>query len=709
MASVVGLTAAPEVSVSTSERGLVNFVSNNELDRLADEEARAKKPKEEEIESNPLVRYVRTMFDGAKVARQETETKMLATLRAIKGEYEPDKLQAIRSFGGSADFIRLTQYKVRDAEAWIMDIINPYGDKTWNIEPTPLADIPPNIAEIMKSKLRARMVQQTISAVTTQGGEFDSATLSQQMEDMEKAVTNKVKKKVQEIANQRANGMRLKILDQFEEGGWNQAFKACVNDLTRMKSCILKGPVFKKVRSLKWEQSNDGKYNPAVSNETIPTFARVSPFDWYPSSNSSHVDDGDAIELEHIKISDLKKVRSAPGYNTKVIDEIIATYPDGFKEDISTDTERRDLEKDNTINYVSTDIIYDMLNFWGEVPGSLLIEYGKKEDNGEDIEADEYYSVNIKVINNQVIKDPVINPDPLGLKPYNITSFVKNNDSQWGESPGDLMDDIQGICNASVRALINNIAISSGPVIEIDVDRLAPGESGDLWPHKKILTTSKKMQEGHAIQFYQAKLLAQELLTVYEKFKRESDDLVVPSYGRTNIGGAGRTSSGLAMLMSAAARNIKLAIYNIDQDLVIPVVNKLFNYNMLFIDDDSIKGDIHVKARGTGGVIAKEQIAVRRNEFRSTLRPTDEQLIGAKGLAYILAKTIESLDMNIDEAMPGYSEIKELEDMAPPPIPPGGATAPGSPPRPATLDVAGGPAGGADEASLFREEPREES
>jgi hypothetical protein len=267
------------------------------------------------------------------------------------------------------------------------------------------------------------------------------------------------------------------------------------------------------------------------------------------------------------------------------------------------------------------------------------------------------------------------------------------------------MEDIQGICNATVRALLNNIAISSGPLTEVDSGRLAAGETGEIWPHKRLMTTNKNMAEGPAVRFYQANLLATELLGVYDRFKKEADDIVVPSFGRTDVGGAGRTASGLALIMGAAARNIKLAVLNVDQDIVIPKLQKLFDGNMLFIDDDSIKGDIRVKARGTAGVIAKEQLAIRRNEFRASLTPEDKELIGTPGLAYILKKTMESLEFDISKSMPAAEDLENLDALTPPPtLPETGNQAPGEVPqeKPRILDVAGGDAGGPVETSTAR-------
>lgn len=684
--------------------GLVKVLNNTQLDRIENEKQEANSPVVTKPNVHELAGYVRAFFINAKYARLEVEQKMLAILEQIKGVYDPRKLAAIKAYGGSDDFIRLTQHKIRDTEAWIVDMTNPYGDATWSIEPTPIADIPADVLYEMKSKLRKRLLQQTIDAATMQGIQFNTEMLMQKMASIEKLVTEEVKKESQEYAKQRAANMQRKILDQLEEGNWNESLRACINDLSRLKSCILKGPIFKRVPTLSWEQEDSGNWKVIVDIKTTPMFNRVSPFDWFPSAKSNNISQGDIIELEHISVSDLEEVVDLPRYNSLVIRNILRDFPTGYKEDMSVDISRQQLEKDNVVSDAAVNVTYDMLNYWGKVKGELLIKSGMVSDNVNVILPNKYYSINIKTINDQTIKEPTINPDPLGNKPYSVTSFIKSNDSQWGDCPAELMTDIQSICNAAVRALINNIAISSGPLVEEDVDRLAEGETGKIWPYKTILTTNKKMAIGPAVRFYQAKLLAGELLATYEKFKKEADDLVVPAYGPGNLGGAGRTSSGLAMSMSASARNIKLAVHNIDQDMTLPAVKRLFNFNMIYSADNSIKGDIHVKARGISGVIAKEQLAIRRNEFRATLRPVDEQLIGSAGLAYILRKNIESLDMDVDKAMPGYADLEKQNALTPPPVPPGETKGPTMGlPKTKMLDVAGQPAGGQTETSYFRD------
>jgi hypothetical protein len=689
----------PSQSMS-SNNGMVKWQSNAALDKMEDDRILAERPQAEPLDS--LALHIRNFFNSARNGKLIVEREMLSILRQIKGEYEPDKLQAIRDMGGSTDFVRLTQHKVRDAEAQIIDVLNPYGDRTWDIEPEKVPEIPPDITAMITQQVRQMAIQQAVMQAQASGQPVSTEELATMMQGMQEQIEASVKQKAHQVAEERATNMEKLILTQLNEGGWHKAFKACINDLTRLKFCVIKGPIYRMEKSLKWEPSQlTGKYEPVVTDSVMLQFDRVSPFDWYPAANSIDVDDGDAVELEHLTRSDLNKLLGVPGYKDDAIRACLNDYDKGYRESTPVDAERFYLEKDNTtgLNDQQIDKL-DLLNYWGSVQGKILLEWGMPKEEVSDPDID--YKINGKMIGRHVIK-AVLNPDPLGRKPYGVSSFSKSNDSQFGECPAEFMSDLQSICNATVRAMVNNIATSSGPLTEIDIDRLAVGESPDIWPHKVIQTTNKRMQEGPAVRFYQANLLAKELLLVYDKFKREADDLVVPAYGHgnPNVQGAGKTSSGLAMLMSAAARNIKLAIMNIDQDIIIPTIERLFIHNMRFIDDDSIKGDLRIKPRGSTTLVIKDQLAIRRKEFLAeTLNPVDQQIMGIQGRAYILGENIKSLEMDPHRALPN---LEAIEKMAPgaqmPGMAPPGAPSPGGTPT----DVNGNPQGGGDSNSFQQE------
>jgi hypothetical protein len=124
-------------------------------------------------------------------------------------------------------------------------------------------------------------------------------------------------------------------------------------------------------------------------------------------------------------------------------------------------------------------------------------------------------------------------------------------------------------------------------------------------------------------------------------------------YGDLNVQGAGRTSSGLSMLMGAAGKGIRQVVMHIDTDVVKPIVLRQFVYNMRYDEDESIKGDVQVIAKGAINLAVKETVNIRRIEFlNATANPIDIEIIGKEGRATILREVAKGLQMPVDEVVP---------------------------------------------------------
>lgn len=662
------------------------FISNDELDQQAADALKAEQPEEHAMSS--LAQHVREFWEQAKRAKLEIEQKMLAGFRQINGEYSPELQKALEAANLPTDFIRLTYHKCRDVESWLLNQLNPFGDRTWDVSTSTTVQIPPDIEEQIRRSAQTQVFQQAVAESEQSGQPISEEAVLQSAKEREEELRKFVKMKAKAFAEERSTNMERTILQQLHDGGWQRAFKACINDFSRMKACVIKGPIFRKEIVPAWKQGPDG-YVPDTELKVTPLFERVNPFDWYPAPDSIGVDDGPAIELEHPTRKDLQNLIGVKGYKESVIREILQQMPKGHKENTAVAAERFILEKESN-NGLYDGNKYDLINYWGEVPGHILQEWGMPGSAALDPDFD--HQVNVKVIANHVIKAS-INPDPFGKKPYGVSSFVKSNDSQWGDSPPELMATVQGVCNLALRSLVHNVGISSGPLTEMDKDRLAPGETPEIWPHKVVLTTNRKMQEGPAVRYYQSPLLARDLMAIYDRFKREADDLVVPSYGSGNslVGAAAKTAGGLAMMMNAANRNVEVAIDNVDTDIIIPMVERMFNFNMLYNPDPTIKGDLKVKARGSSHQTIKETRTVKLKEvLQQSNNPVDMAIIGAKGRAYQWAEVFKAIGIDVEQAMPNLEDLEKAHPAATVPVE-GQAK---QLPAPAEMDHSGNKAGG---------------
>jgi hypothetical protein len=337
----------------------------------------------------------------------------------------------------------------------------------------------------------------------------------------------------------------------------------------------------------------------------------------------------------------------------------------GHREWIDTDQERAENE-DRPLEFsLGTNELIETLDFWGKVQGNMLMEWGMTEPG---LQPFEEYEVNAWLVGNTVIR-AVLNPDPLGRRPYSKSSYEKVPGSFWGRSVPQRMREVQNICNATVRNLINNMGYAAGPQIVInDINRLPAGEDvtsmfpGKIWQFENRRFTTEK-----PIDSFDVNSKASELMNVYLTFERMADDHTgIPSYahGNPQLQGAGGTASGLSMLLNSAAKGIKLVISDLDREIFAPVLKRMYTWNMINNPDESIKGDIKIVPRGALSLIVKEQAQMRRQEFlAATANPVDMEIIGKTGRANILRRVAETLDMPPDDIVPSDREIRQQEAM----------------------------------------------
>lgn len=589
--------------------------------------------KSETVESQ-LSSHISTAWERNRNAKRENiEIELLNDLRAKKGEYTNEELANIREQGGSEIYMMLTNAKIRGLKAWLRDIIIPAGDKAWEIDPTPMPDLPTWAEKEIAQRVRMTMNPQ---------GEQQSELMTRIGKLRDMVITG-----LREDSKKRAERMSTKIDDQLVEGGWEEALDQFNDDFCTFSAGIIKGPVKHKRKKLSWGHDESQNVVPIPVEVIQREVKRVSPFDCYPSPEAETPDDGEFIE--HIRLSrrELRSFLDVEGYSNKAISDVLEEYGrGGLREWLWLDHERKTLEGKDNWWMKSDEGLLDGLHFWGSVQGKMLIEWGIKEKGVDRLGE---YEIDAIKIGRHIIR-AVINKDPLARRPYQKACFDPIPGSFWGNSLRYLMRDIQKMCNATARAISNNVGMASGPMVEVHEDRLAKGEVLEIYPWKVFQTTrGDTTGSSQNVNFYQPKLNAHELLRVYEEFERRADDATgVPRYalGNDKANGAGRTSSGLAMLMNSASRGIKSAVSQIDLYITRKVVEKYYYFNMIEDDDPMIKGDVSVVARGATALLVKEQAHAQRLEFMQlTSNPMDMQIIGEEGRAKMLREHSKVLDM----------------------------------------------------------------
>jgi hypothetical protein len=475
---------------------------------------------------------------------------------------------------------------------------------------------------------------------------------------LRKAAEKAAKKQAQEETDRAAT----QVDDILTEGNFYDAFAEFLIDLPIFPFACIKGPVVRREPQLKWV---DGQ----AKMEQIPKmfWYRVSPFDLYWSPGAANVWQAEFVERIRLTRADLLAVRGLPGYNDDAINEVLTRYHDhGFREwwDV-TDAERARLE--NREEWARTNVgLIDTAEFHGSVSGQTLRDWGMTETDVPD--PIQEYRVQAWMIDRFVIKAQ-INPSPRQRAPYYISNFEKIPGTMAGYGLHDLLEDIQSVGNASIRSLVNNLSIASGPQVVINDQVLQPGEDDNMYPWKRWHVSFDPMITGTSkpIDFFQPNSNTQELMAVYEKFSSMADDVsAIPRYmtGNEKVGGAGRTASGLAMLMGNAAKTLQNVAASIDRDVMRPMLEALYDMIMLTMPG-FFRGDESIVVKGVNYAVKREQDRMRQLEFlQLTGNPMDMQIVGMEGRANVIRSVASNLGLDHEKVVPDDETLRAQAQAA---------------------------------------------
>ena len=603
-----------------------------------------------------LAAHARDRWTTARDAKRELEERMLQCVRQRNGEYDPDILADIHSQGGSEVFIQLTSVKCRAATSWLRDTLLGSGnDKPWAIDPTPVPELPEDVMQSLQAQLSQEIMafQQSTGQMPDEG---ELAEIAASMKD-------EAMRLAKEEAEKRVGRMETKMEDQLIEGGWYKAFNAFIDDIVTFPFAVMKGPIKRRRRVMKFVDG-ELKAVDVIRNE----WERVDPFNFYWAPWANDSDDGFNIERHRMTADDLQSLIGVAGYSEDAIRTVLADFNSGtLSEWLWSDSAKADVEGKWSSDARDSNDLVDAIQLWDSILGKDLLEWGLDESEVPDPHLN--YNCELWLVGNVVIR-AVLNYDPLGRKPYYLASYEDMAGRVDGKGVADLCRDSQAMVNATARSLANNMGLSSGPQVGVNISRLPSGEDiTDLHPWKIWQFQSSEYNDGSPpLQFFQPNSNANELMAVFDKFSQRADeDTMIPKYMTGgNTQGAGRTSSGLSMLISNAGKGIKQVISNIDRNIIVPAIERLYHDNLRYSEDPDLIGDVAINARGASSLVVKESEALRRNEFLQLVlnSPMAQQIVGMDGAAELLRGAAMNLNTNPDKIVPDREKLSQIQQQA---------------------------------------------
>lgn len=536
---------------------------------------------------------IRKNYEQAEKDRAETEQRWLEDLRQYKGQYASGTFD--EDYEGSKIFVRETRKKVKTIAANLRDILFPTGKaRNWDMRPTKKPVLHPrdiqDVAMVMKAAAAA-------------GEDFDPDKL------------------VMEIATERCNAMRDEVEDQLTEAHYSEiAGGEVITSGVKYGTGILKGPMVEEKVIGKWKIGEEGDWQQIEEKEQRPYVEAVQVWDIYPDMDATDVKRLRHISQRHKMLkADVLGLAKREDFKAAVIKDYLRSVPKGDYDKKSFQASLDEIGESGSQSVGTTSGYYEVIEYWGEIDAKDLRECSCDDVNDDDVGS---YWANVWLLGPFVIKVELSPFTGEGKHPYHFFYFDKDETSIFGDGVPALLRDDQEMLNASTRAMLDNAAITAGPMVEVNLDLLDPAEDPrDIRPFRTFL----RRGHGAAAQFPAIRDIrvasnVAEYAGLISLAERWGSEHTVPAYmyGQNDPRGAAGTASGLSMLMSAANVEIKDLAKNFDTGITKPFLSEMYSWNME-MGKDNIKGDYKVIPQGASSLVAKELRANQLDQFAASV------------------------------------------------------------------------------------------
>lgn len=562
--------------------------------------------------------------------REPVERRWLTDLRQYQGIYDDDTQARIKENGGSEAFINLTAPKTEALAARLIDLLFPTDDRNWGVSPTPVPELTDQAeAELKKADdarqradLAALEMEQAATAAQAQGTDpmQDPRALeaegqmreAEEEETIAQAAAEDLHKVLQE-AHRRADLMAEEIEDQLQTCSYPSEARDMIEDACKIGIGVIKGPVLGERMKQRW-RAGEGGHELKTESDTMPAAYRIDPWTFFPDPDCAKPEDGEGVFERHIlSKKKLRRLAQRDGMNQDAIRDLLKIGPKDrapwFMNDLAlmTGQSNGDLLDHFTVWEYTGPIEPDDLQMLAE-------DMGRPETIEALGELDILQEVNAKVwfCDGRVLNF-ALHPLDSGETVYSVFTIRRDEIGPFGFGVPWIMAHPQAVLNGAYRMMLDNSGLSTGPQIIMDKDAVEP-QDGDwtVKPRKVWLYTDSGLQSTRKpLDTFDIPNRQNELAGIVQLASQTIDEVTaMPAVAQGEQGtGVTKTAQGMALLMNSANVTFRRIVKNFDDDVSVPLIRRLYHWNMQFSPKEEIKGDYDTVARGSSVLLVREMQA----------------------------------------------------------------------------------------------------
>lgn len=536
--------------------------------------------------------------------RQGLEERWFEDTLQYQGYYDSDTERNLQQKKGASKlYINMTRPKTRVLRARLVEILLPADEANWSIEATPV----PRIEQALD-----RMA--------------DIGKADMPLQNMETSRAEEEKK----VAAQAAKNMKRMMADQLVECRYGGSARQALTQACKLGVGVIKGPFASMKKRRRWKQkTGDGSWSPEAVDDLRPRFDFVDLWEFYPDMDASSMDDCEHVfQMHRLSTHQLRKLGKSGFFDPSTTRWLLEQSPDYTPDDIGHFNQNlkyiRQLENELDETQMNRFLVFE---YTGPITFDQLEAMAEAFDKKDSLPVWEAEATSnpmnavtgtIWFSADQILRFNV-NPLESGDLPYSVFRIDPTANNLIG-SPGvpRMLRDPQKSLNAAWRMTMESAALTGVPMFVIDRMRVSPAVGNDwtIGPGKAWISKTGfgPVEGGPPIQEVPITGDLNALLAVVNlsrQFMEEESSLPLIAQGQGDQGAAGgkQTAHGMTLLANAVNTVFRDAASQFDQDITIPNMQRLYEWNMLLTDDETVKGDMEIKALGSSVLLVNEIVS----------------------------------------------------------------------------------------------------
>lgn len=567
--------------------------------------------------------------------RIEIEDRWVDDLRQYHGKYDAKMLSELATMKRSRLFFNMTRGKTNSWAARLSDMLFPTDERNWAIKPTPVPEI--------DNKLK-------------------SAASNPEMKEEKENL-----QAIKDEARTKASAMELEIDDHLTESRYQSKCREIIRDGVKLGTGVLKGPIKSEKGRRNWVAAEDGTHVLTYTQDARMNFDRVDPWSFFPDEDAATVEESESFFERHLyNKKQLRRLKRDPSFFKPGIDRLLTQGPQDAMPDYISRL------KGFSDNNDSTNLKYVIWEYHGPLSredASIICDCNEGNDAADAVsemvndmeDAIEELQVVIWFCQGEVIKFGIHHLDS-EEELYSVFNLEEDETSVFGYGVPYLMRDPQKAANAAWRMMMDNGSVTAGPQVLIDKEKIVPQNGSWVIKPFKVWQIKKPIMKDQVAPFQILNINSNqaELASIIQMARQFADDETsLPIIAQGEQGAhTTKTQGGMAMLMNSVNVVFRRAVKNFDDNITTPCLRRAYDWLMQFSNDESIKGDFEVDARGSSVLLTREMMGQNLMVMASQFA-ANPSLAPLLKTAAIMRKVASSHMIPADEIIKTDEELKE--------------------------------------------------